>query len=246
MQAALIAKRAAVRWSDKTPDKPRFVAGAIGPTTRSLSISPRVNEPSYRAVSFDEMREAYAEQVRGLLDGGVDLLLAETSFDTLNLKACLVAIDQVFAEQGREVPLMLSMTITDKSGRTLSGQTVDAFWRSVEGARPLSVGINCSLGAKDMRPYVAELSRIAPVLVTSYPNAGLPNAFGSYDEEPAETGELLRDFAESGFVNMLGGCCGTTPDHLRAIAERVRELRRGAFPTSRGCRVQRPRDTDDS
>jgi 5-methyltetrahydrofolate--homocysteine methyltransferase len=184
-----------------------------------------VNDPGYRAVTFDEVRDAYAEQVRGLIEGGVDLLLCETVFDTLNLKACLVAIHDVFDEQGVELPVVISVTITDRSGRTLSGQTVEAFWISVAHAAPLAVGINCSLGAREMRPYVAELSRIAPALISVYPNAGLPNAFGGYDEQPDETSELLAEFAASGFVNIVGGCCGTTPEHIRAIARKLRPLR---------------------
>ncbi len=224
VEAARIAKEAAAEWSDRTPDKPRFVAGSIGPTNRTLSISPRVDDPSFRAVTFDQVRESYAEQIRGLMDGGVDVLLAETAFDTLNLKACIVAMEEVFAATGRRLPVMLSVTITDRSGRTLSGQTIDAFWTSVAHARPLSVGINCALGAREMRPYLAELAELAHVYISCYPNAGLPNAFGEYDELPGMTGELLGEFARAGLANILGGCCGTTPDHVRAIAEAVAEL----------------------
>ena len=173
-----------------------------------------MNEPAYRAVTFDQVKAAYAEQVRALLDGGVDLLLIETIFDTLNAKAAIVAAEEVFDERGSRVPIMLSVTITDKSGRTLSGQTVEAFWTSVAHARPLSVGINCALGARDMRPYLADLSRAAPVLASCYPNAGLPNAFGEYDETPEITGSLLGEFARDGLLNIVGGCCGTTPEHL--------------------------------
>lgn len=186
--------------------------------------SPLVNNPSYRAATFDQVREAYGEQVRGLLDGGVDILLIETIFDTLNAKAALVAIEEVFEERGMRVPLMISVTITDRSGRTLSGQTLDAFWIAIRHARPLSVGLNCALGAREMRPFLAELARIADVLVHCYPNAGLPNAFGEYDETPATTASLLREFAESGFINIAGGCCGTTPDHIRAVAAAVEGL----------------------
>src|SRR5690349_1569748 len=168
-------------------------------------------------MTFDELREAFKVQVRGLIDGGCDLLLLETIFDTLNAKAGIVAIEEVFEEKGVRLPLMLSATVTDRSGRTLSGQTIDAFWVSVAHARPFSVGVNCALGARDMRPYLAELAAIAECYVTAYPNAGLPNAFGGYDELPEETGQLLRDFASSGFVNVLGGCCGTTPDHIAAV-----------------------------
>jgi 5-methyltetrahydrofolate--homocysteine methyltransferase len=219
--AAAIARRAADAWSARTPGQPRFVAGAIGPTNRTLSLSPRVEDPAFRNLTFDALHAAYVEQVGGLLDGGVDLLLIETIFDTLNAKAAIAAAQDVFAERGVELPVMLSVTITDKSGRTLSGQTIDAFWASVEHARPISVGINCALGAREMRPFLAELSRIAPVYVSAYPNAGLPNAFGDYDEDPGTTSALLREFAESGLVNVLGGCCGTTPDHIRAVARAV-------------------------
>jgi 5-methyltetrahydrofolate--homocysteine methyltransferase len=221
VEAARLAKQAAAAWTARTPKKPRFVAGAIGPTNRTLSISPDVNDPAFRAVTFDQVRVAYAEQVRGLIDGGADVLLVETIFDTLNAKAALVAVEEVFVEKGVRLPLMISVTITDRSGRTLSGQTVDAFWTSVMHARPLTVGINCALGAKDMRPYLAELSEMADTFISCYPNAGLPNAFGEYDEDPKTTGELLREFASSGLVNLLGGCCGTTPDHIRAVAEAV-------------------------
>jgi 5-methyltetrahydrofolate--homocysteine methyltransferase len=219
--AARLARRAADAWTARTPERPRFVAGAIGPTNRTLSISPDVNDPSLRAVTFDQVRNAYAEQIRGLIDGGCDILLIETIFDTLNAKAAIVAALEVFDETGADLPLMLSVTITDKSGRTLSGQTVDAFWTSVSHARPLAVGVNCALGARDMRPYVAELARLADTFVSCYPNAGLPNAFGEYDEQPAETAALVREFAEDGLVNIVGGCCGTTPDHVRAIAQAV-------------------------
>ena len=227
---ARLAKEAATEWTARTPDRPRFAAGAIGPMNRTLSISPDVNDPAFRGMTFDQAREAYEEQVRGLLDGGVDLLLLETIFDTLNAKAGIVAIENVFEERGVRLPLLISVTITDRSGRTLSGQTLDAFYTSIRHARPLSVGINCALGARDMRPYLAELSRIAECYVSSYPNAGLPNAFGQYEESPDETAALLREFAESGFVNILGGCCGTTPDHIRAIARAVEGVRPRAIP----------------
>lgn len=221
VEAARLARRVADEYSDRTPDKPRFVAGAIGPLNRTLSLSPDVNDPGYRAVTFDEVRETYAEQIRGLIDGGADLLLAETVFDTLNLKACLVALEDVFAEKGKRLPVMISVTIVDASGRTLSGQTLEAFWTSVRHARPLSVGINCSLGAESMRPYIAELSRIAPILTSAYPNAGLPNAFGGYDETPDSMAAHLGAWARDGLLNLVGGCCGTTPDHIAAIAEAV-------------------------
>src|SRR5690606_14032377 len=212
--AARLARTVADEVSARTPERPRFVAGSIGPANGTLSISPDVNNPSFRSITFDTLRDAYAEQVRGLIDGGVDLLLLETIFDTLNAKAAIVAIREVQREKQVELPLMISVTITDRSGRTLSGQTLDAFYISMEHARPFSIGINCALGATEMRPYLAELSRMAECWVTAYPNAGLPNAFGQYDEQPDETGALLRDFAASGFVNILGGCCGTTPEHI--------------------------------
>ena len=221
VEAARLARAAAGDWTERTPDHPRFVAGAIGPTNRTLSISPDVNDATFRASTFDAMRDAYAEQARGLVDGGCDLLLLETVFDTLNAKAALVAIRDLFDERGIELPLMISVTITDRSGRTLSGQTIDAFYVSIAHARPLSVGINCALGARDMRPYLAELAGVADCYVSCYPNAGLPNAFGEYDELPDETGALLREFATSGFVNILGGCCGTTPDHIGAIVRAI-------------------------
>ncbi len=220
-RAATLAMTAARAWSEKTPDRPRFVAGALGPTNKPLSISPDVNDPTFRSVTFDTVRDTYAEQARGLMDGGCDLLLVETIFDTLNAKAAIVAIQEVFDERGVALPIMLSVTLTDRSGRTLSGQTLEAFWTSVAHARPFSVGINCALGAREMRPYLSELSRIADVYVTCYPNAGLPNAFGEYDQHAEETGALLGEFATSGFVNMLGGCCGTTPDHIRAVDRTV-------------------------
>ncbi len=223
-EAARVARRAAARWTARTPERPRFVAGAIGPTNRTLSMSPDVNDQTFRATTFEALRDAYAEQARGLVDGGCDLLMIETIIDTLNAKAAIFAVREVFDEKGVELPLMLSVTITDRSGRVLSGQTVDAFWVSVAHARPFSVGINCALGAREMRPYLAELARIAGTWISCYPNAGLPNAFGEYDERPAETAALLREFATSGFVNLLGGCCGTTPDHVRAVAEAVRDV----------------------
>ncbi|HVB39176.1 MAG TPA: homocysteine S-methyltransferase family protein, partial [Vicinamibacterales bacterium] len=194
------------------------VAGSMGPTNKTLSLSPDVNDPAFRAITFDTLRDAYAEQARGLIDGGSDLLLIETIFDTLNAKAAIVAVQEVFEEKGVELPVMLSVTVTDRSGRTLSGQTIDAFWVSIEHARPFSVGINCALGARDMGSYLAELSRLAPCFVSCYPNAGLPNAFGEYDERPPDTAGQLADFARRGLVNIVGGCCGTTPDHIKAIA----------------------------
>jgi 5-methyltetrahydrofolate--homocysteine methyltransferase len=224
VEGARVARRAVDEWNARTPDRPRFVAGSLGPTNRTLSISPDVNNPAFRATSFDEMRVAYAEQARGLIDGGSHILLLETIFDTLNAKAALIGIEDAFDERGVRLPLMISVTITDRSGRTLSGQTLDAFYVSIEHARPFSVGLNCALGAREMRPYLAELARIATCYVSCYPNAGLPNAFGQYDELPEETGQLLQEFATSGFVNIVGGCCGTTPDHIAAVARAVAPL----------------------
>jgi 5-methyltetrahydrofolate--homocysteine methyltransferase len=221
LEAARLARRVADEWTAKTPERPRLVAGSLGPTTKTLSISPDVNNPAFRGITFDAMRDAFKDQARGLIDGGADVLLVETQIDTLNAKAALVAIDEVFADTGKRLPLMISATLTDRSGRTLSGQTLDAFYLSVEHARPFSVGLNCALGAREMRPYLAELSRIVDGHVSCYPNAGLPNAFGQYDEAPDETAALIKDFADSGFVNIIGGCCGTTPDHIRAIAAAV-------------------------
>jgi len=223
-EAARIAREAADAWTERTPDKPRFVAGAIGPTNKTLSISPDVNDPAFRDLDWDGLHAAYAEQVRGLVEGGSDVLLVETIFDTLNAKAALVAIEDVFDELGVRIPVLISVTITDRSGRTLSGQTVEAFWLSVEHARPLAVGMNCALGADEMRPFLADLSKIADVPVLCYPNAGLPNAFGEYDQDADEMAEKIRAFAESGFVNMVGGCCGTTPEHIAAIARAVSDV----------------------
>jgi len=223
-EAARLARLAADKWSDKTPDKPRFVAGSIGPTNRTLSLSPDVNNPGYRAVTWDELETAYGEQVHGLLEGGAHLLVIETIFDTLNAKAALIAIERVFSERGERVPVMISGTMTDASGRTLSGQTLEAFYRSIRHANPILVGLNCSLGARQMRPHIAEIAELADVAISAYPNAGLPNAMGAYDETPAEMSGLIRDWAQSGFLNLVGGCCGTRPEHIRAIAEAVRDL----------------------
>ena len=219
VRAAEIARRAAEDFTRRDPSRPRFVAGSIGPTNVSLSISPDVENPGHRSHTFDQVKIAYQDQARGLVEGGVDLLLVETTFDTLNLKAAIVGIEELFVELGFRVPLMLSLTITDKSGRTLSGQTLDAAWLSIAHARPFSVGLNCALGASEMRPYVEELSQIAPVWMSCYPNAGLPNAFGEYDETPEATAAFLTEFAQEGWLNIAGGCCGTRPEHIRAIAE---------------------------
>ncbi len=250
VQGARLAKAKTLEWTATTPDQPRFTAGSIGPMNRTLSISPDVNDPSLRGMTFDQAREAYEEQVRGLIDGGVDLLLLETIFDTLNSKAAIVAIENVFEEKSVRLPLMISVTITDRSGRTLSGQTLDAFYVSIRHARPFSVGINCAIGARDMRPYLADLARMAECYVSSYPNAGLPNAFGQYDELPDETARLLGEFVTSGFANIVGGCCGTTPDHIAAVRKAVAGVRPRALPgdswlfEGRGVGRERARGTE--
>jgi 5-methyltetrahydrofolate--homocysteine methyltransferase len=220
LQGARVARRAADAVTEKT-GRARFVAGAIGPTNRTASISPDVSDPGYRAVSFDDLRLAYKEAASGLVDGGADLILIETVFDTLNAKAAVVAVEEVFAEKGVRLPVMISGTITDLSGRTLSGQTPTAFWYSVRHAKPLTIGLNCALGAHEMRAHIAEISRAADTFVCAYPNAGLPNEFGEYDESPEAMAASLGEFARSGLVNVVGGCCGTTPDHVRAIAKAV-------------------------
>ena len=217
-QSARIAKAVAEEFTRNEPGKPRFVAGAMGPTNKTLSLSPHVNDPGYRAITFDQLREAYIQQARGLLDGGADLLLVETVFDTLNAKAALFAIQDLFDEIGRTVPIMVSGTITDASGRTLSGQTTEAFLVSVSHAPLLSIGLNCALGARQLRPYLQVLNEQAPYFVSAYPNAGLPNEFGQYDQGPEEMGEQIEEFLQEGLVNIIGGCCGTTPEHIKVIA----------------------------
>ena len=228
--AARLARRAADRASDRTPDRRRYVAGSLGPTNRTASMSPDVNNPGFRAVSFDQLVEAYREQIAGLIDGGVDLLMPETTFDTLNLKACLFAIEDHFTRHDVRLPVAVSVTITDNSGRTLSGQTLEAFWHSIAHADLLSVGINCALGPTQMRPYVQELARIAPVPTSCHPNAGLPNEFGGYDETPEDLSKTLAEFAASGWLNIVGGCCGTTPEHIRQVAAAVAELSPRTLP----------------
>lgn len=212
--------------------KQAWVAGAIGPLNKTLSLSPDVNNPGFRAVTFDEVADAYYEQIKGLVEGGVDILLIETIFDTLNAKAAIYAIKQFYRDHPKFHPaeIMISGTITDASGRTLSGQTLEAFYTSVMHAKPLSIGLNCALGAKEMRSHIEELSQIASCYVSAYPNAGLPNAMGEYDETPNETAHFLEEWAEKGFVNIVGGCCGTTPDHIRHIADSVRSLQPRALP----------------
>jgi 5-methyltetrahydrofolate--homocysteine methyltransferase len=219
--AAKLAREAADAWTTKTPEKPRFVAGAIGPTNRTASISPDVNNPGFRNVSFDALTEAYATQTRGLVEGGVDAILIETVFDTLNAKAAGFAVEQVFDELGVELPVMISGTITDLSGRNLSGQTPEAFWYSMQHLQPFSIGLNCSFGAEQLRPSVDEIAHVADTLVSVYPNAGLPNEMGEYDESPEFMAGLLAEWARDGLINIVGGCCGTTPDHIRAIAAAV-------------------------
>ncbi len=221
--AAKLAQEVAQSFEAKTSDKPRFVAGVIGPTTKTASISPDVNDPGFRGITYDQLVADYTESIRGLVDGGVDILLVETIFDSLNAKAALFAIDQYFEDHGIRLPIMISVTITDASGRTLSGQTPEAFWNSVSHTRPLSVGINCALGAELMRPYIEELAGVANVYTSVHPNAGLPNPLSEtgYDESPEYTANQIKGFAESGFVNVVGGCCGTPPAHIQAIAEAV-------------------------
>lgn len=229
--SAKCARIAADEYTAQNPAKPRFVAGAIGPLNKTLSLSPDVNNPGYRAVTFDEVVIAYEEQIRGLVDGGADVLLVETIFDTLNAKAAIYAIKDFFRKNNLpELPIMISGTITDASGRTLSGQTLEAFYISVVHANPLSIGLNCALGASEMRPHIEELSSIAKCFTSAYPNAGLPNAFGEYDEQPHETSHIIEEWAKEGFLNIVGGCCGTTPDHIRHIAEEVRKFKPRELP----------------
>lgn len=229
--SAQCARNAADKFASKNPSRPRFVAGAIGPLNKTLSLSPDVNNPGFRAVTFDEVAAAYTEQIKGLVDGGVDLLLIETIFDTLNAKAAIYAIQNYFRSEGKpELPIMISGTITDASGRTLSGQTLEAFYVSVMHANPLSVGLNCALGAAEMRPHIEELSQVASCFTSAYPNAGLPNAFGEYDEQPHETAHIIEEWAKEGWLNIVGGCCGTTPDHIKHIAEEVSKFQPRELP----------------
>ncbi len=218
---AQVARQACDEIEARTPDRPRFVIGVLGPTSRTASISPDVNDPGFRNTDFDELRVTYREAIDGLIDGGADTLMVETIFDTLNAKAALYAIEEAFDARGARLPVMISGTITDASGRTLSGQTAEAFHHSLAHARPLSVGLNCALGAGDLRPHVETLATVADCHVSAHPNAGLPNAFGEYDETPEEMAATLKEFAQSGLLNLVGGCCGTTPEHIRAIAEAV-------------------------
>ncbi|OYQ32603.1 5-methyltetrahydrofolate--homocysteine methyltransferase [Niveispirillum lacus] len=223
-EGAKLARQAADLAEAADPTQPRYVAGALGPTNRTASISPVVTDPGFRNVDFDELRLAYKEQTAGLIDGGADVLMVETIFDTLNAKAALFAIEEVLEEKDLDLPVLISGTITDRSGRTLSGQTTEAFWNSLRHVKPFSIGLNCALGADLMRPYIQELSRIAEVFVSAYPNAGLPNEFGQYDEKPEHMAADLQGWARDGLVNIVGGCCGSTPDHIRAIAQSVKGL----------------------
>jgi 5-methyltetrahydrofolate--homocysteine methyltransferase len=225
LAAAKLTRACADAATAKDPDKPRFVAGALGPTNKTLSVSPNVNDPGYRAVAFDEVKGIYREQIDGLLDGGVDFILIETVFDTLNAKAAIVAVDEAGEARGEEIPVMVSMTLTDLAGRNLSGQTVEAFWHSVRHARPLTMGLNCSFGATELHPYVNALNPKVDGLVCVYPNAGLPNELGAYDEPPEMTAKLVRGWAENGWLNVVGGCCGTTPAHIKAVAEAVKGVK---------------------
>lgn len=229
--SAKCARVAANEYTEKNSDKQRFVAGAIGPLNKTLSLSPDVNNPGFRAVTFDEVAAAYTEQIKGLVEGGVDILLIETIFDTLNAKAAIYAAKKYFRETGiPELPIMISGTITDASGRTLSGQTLEAFYVSVMHANPLSVGLNCALGAAEMRSHIEELSQICNCFTSAYPNAGLPNAFGEYDEQPHETAHIIEEWAANGWLNIVGGCCGTTPDHIKHIADEVAKFKPRALP----------------
>jgi 5-methyltetrahydrofolate--homocysteine methyltransferase len=223
--AARLTRSCADAATQREPDKPRFVVGALGPTNKTLSVSPNVNDPGFRAVTFDEVKGVYREQIEGLLEGGVDFILIETVFDTLNAKAALVAADEAAEARGEELPVMVSMTLTDLAGRNLSGQTVEAFWHSVRHAKPLTMGLNCSFGATELHPYVSALNPQVDGLVCVYPNAGLPNELGAYDEPPEMTAKLVKGWADNGWLNVVGGCCGTTPAHIKAIAQAVEGVR---------------------
>ncbi len=217
--SAKLARKVADEFTQRNPDKPRFVAGSMGPTNRTASLSPDVNDPGFRAVNFDDLRLAYKQQAKGLIEGGVDMLLVETVFDTLNAKAALFGIQEIFDELGKEIPVMVSGTITDASGRTLSGQTTHAFLVSISHMPLLSVGLNCALGASQLRPYLQVMAKESEFFVSAHPNAGLPNEFGEYDETPEQMGEQIEEFLKEGLVNVIGGCCGTTPDHIKVIAK---------------------------
>ena len=227
---AQLARQAADEFTEQTPDKPRWVAGVIGPTSRTASISPDVNDPGARNTSFDKLAEDYRAATRALIEGGSDIILIETIFDTLNAKAAVFAVQDVFTELDIELPIMISGTITDASGRTLSGQTPEAFWNSLAHAKPFSIGFNCALGASQLRPHIEELAKVCPLPVSAHPNAGLPNEFGEYDEQAAETAAIIAEFARDGLVNIVGGCCGTTPEHIEAICKAVAEFKPRAVP----------------
>lgn len=233
LASAQCARKAIQQFLELNPELPSsnyFVAGALGPTNRTLSLSPDVNNPGYRAVTFDQVADAYYEQVKGLVDGGSDIILIETIFDTLNAKAAIYATKKYFTDAGIDLPIMISGTITDSSGRTLSGQTLDAFYYSIEHANPISVGLNCALGGRQMRPFIEALSQIATCYVSAYPNAGLPNAMGEYDETPEITATIIREWADDGLVNLVGGCCGTTPTHIKAIADKMKGAKPRELP----------------
>jgi 5-methyltetrahydrofolate--homocysteine methyltransferase len=231
-EGAKLARAACDAMSAKTPEKPRFVIGVLGPTSRTASLSPDVNDPGFRNVTFEELAQNYTESANGLIDGGADVIMVETIFDTLNAKAALFALSELFHQRGARMPVMISGTITDRSGRTLSGQTAEAFYYSVRHARPLSVGFNCALGAEDLRPHVQTLANLAETYVSTHPNAGLPNAFGEYDETPEHMASVIGGFARDGLLNLVGGCCGTTPAHIRAIAEVVRNVAPRVLPST--------------
>lgn len=232
VEGAKLARRVADAWTARTPDKPRFVAGAIGPMNQSLSVSPDVDNPGYRSVTFDEVAASYKEQVEGLIEGGVDIILIETIFDTLNAKAAIFATEEVFEEQGITLPVFMSCTVTDMSGRNLSGQTIEAFWHSVAHVKPFAVGLNCAFGAELLRPHAVTIAAIADTRVCVYPNAGLPNEMGEYDETPEVTAGLLKGWADEGLLNIVGGCCGTTPEHIAAIAKAVSSNKPREIPTT--------------
>jgi 5-methyltetrahydrofolate--homocysteine methyltransferase len=231
-EGARLARSCCDAATAKTPERPRFVIGVLGPTSRTASISPDVNDPGFRNTSFDALRETYREAAEGLVDGGADVIMVETIFDTLNAKAALYAIDELFEARGARLPVMISGTITDLSGRTLSGQTAEAFYASMRHARPLAIGLNCALGAEELRQYVDVLAGVADCYISTHPNAGLPNAFGEYDETPEHMAAIIGDFARAGLVNLVGGCCGTTPEHIAAIADAVRDVAPRQLPSA--------------
>ena len=231
LEAAKLARKACNEFDNMTPDKPRFAAGALGPTNRTASISPDVNDPGKRNISFDELKESYKEAINGLIDGGVDILIIETIFDTLNSKAAILAVEETYDQTGNRLPIMISGTITDLSGRTLSGQTLEAFWNSIRHCSAFSVGLNCALGAQQLYPYVRELSKIADTNICVFPNAGLPNEFGEYDQTPNDMAELIKEWVDEKLVNIIGGCCGTRPEHIRSISEIIQKKETRLIPS---------------